>query len=80
MKKMGKGLAILIGGPKSSPEEEDMDSDETEAPIADEAKTSAVKDLYRALERKDVSAGVAALDSYMEACGYGGSDDKESEE
>jgi hypothetical protein len=75
--KKAPGLAIIIGGPKR-PERDRYDDGEDEEPVADEAKRSAMEDLIRAVGRKDVSAGVAALDSYLEACGYGDDGDEES--
>lgn len=79
MKKNAPAVALVIGGPKRpDSEEEDMDEGD-EMPVADEAKASAVKDLFAAYKKNDVSAGVAAMDAFLEACGYGKSNQMESE-
>lgn len=80
MKKHGPGLAIIIGGPKRpDSDEEAMDEGDEDMSVADEAKASAVKDFFSAYKKNDVSAGVAAMDAFLEACGYGESNETESE-
>lgn len=76
------GLAIVIGGPpkKGSDDDEGLDTDEP-MDVGAEAKSSAVRDLFRAIKTNDVAAGEEALGAYMRACGYGDdAEDAEDEE
>ena len=67
-------VAILAGRKKDKPadSEEEMSGDEEAGGSADaEAKAAAMEDLFDAMKRRDTDAGVAALESFFEACGYG---------
>lgn len=65
-------LGIVLGAPKKDVKSEPEHEEDTDAePVDREAKRAAVKDLFRAMRKDDVDAGVDAFDALMEACGYG---------
>lgn len=73
----GKGLMIMLGGPKK-----DDDADDA-APAADyskEAKELAAGDLIRAVKSGDKAAVVAAYEAMRDACGGGMEPDDEEAE
>jgi hypothetical protein len=63
-----------MGGPKRDEKPEDDMADED---MGSEAKASAVRDLFAAMKGNDVQAGVAAMDAWNEACGYGAEEEAE---
>lgn len=68
-----KALMLILGGPKGEDDEESEGKKDSEPSIDAEAKDAAAGDLIRAIKQGDRAAFVAAMDSYLEACGHGGS-------
>jgi hypothetical protein len=72
----GKGLMIMIGGPKDSGPAKDSvgpgdTADTPDASNADMAKEQAAKALIRGVKNGDVQAVNDALEAHYEACSAG---------
>lgn len=67
---MGKGLAIVLGGPKAAAPPPPDSEAEVESAGPSKEEVAAFKELQAAMKSGDASTGAMALKNFLRECGY----------